>query len=167
MVIPEQLWNDLKVNTLAGVIRLLESSEKLLIINDDRAICAGLYTYAVEEYGKLIMLSKYSPLGGKVNLNEDKLFGPGSHKLKFKAAIKNLPDECKNIGIDIWEPDIWEKGIWLDASSVIADFESRMAIFYCGLDKSKKGIEPVPEVGKENLKNAIEKLKTIALGFKV
>jgi len=40
-----------------------------------------------------------------------------------------------------------------------------MAIFYCGLDKSKKVINPVPEVGKENLEKAIAKLKIIAFSF--
>jgi len=74
MLIPEQLWNNLKANTLAGVVQLLESSEKLLANKGNPAICAGLYTYAVEEYGKLVMLSKYSSFGGNVNLNEAKLF---------------------------------------------------------------------------------------------
>ena len=71
----------------------------------------------------------------------------------------------KNTLSDIWAPGIWAKGVWVDSSSVIADFNSRMAIFYCGLDKSKKIINPVPLVDKKNLQNAIEKLETIALGF--
>ena len=58
MEITEQLWNELKKNTLSGIIRLAESANILLSSNGDVAICAGLYTYAVEEYGKLILLSE-------------------------------------------------------------------------------------------------------------
>jgi len=33
-----------------------------------------------------------------------------------------------------------------------------MAIFYCGLDKSKKVINPVPEVGKESQNSKLLRL---------
>jgi AbiV family abortive infection protein len=166
MEISEELWNNLKKNTLSGVLRLLESAQKLLKNDGEAAICAGLYTYAVEEYGKLLMLSNCSIANGKVDIDEKALFGGhGSHNLKFKAAIAKLPDECKHIGADLWVPGIWKKGVWKDSSSVVADFNSRMAIFYCGLDKSKKAINSVPLVSERNLEKAIDTLKTIALGF--
>ena len=150
MEISEELWNNLKKNTLSGVLRLLESAQKLLENNGEEAISAGLYTYAVEEYGKLILLGEYNSLDGKVSIDYYALFGGrGSHNLKFEAAIRKLPDECKHLGVDIWAPGIWAKGVWVDSSSVIADFNSRMAIFYCGLDKSKKIINPVPLVDKK------------------
>ena len=168
MEISEELWTDMKKNTLAGVMRLLESAEKLLSNNGDPAICAGLYTYAVEEYGKLIMLNKCILVDGNIDINEKQLFGGHrSHELKFEAAIAELPDECKHIGVDYWA-GYYPKGYWggyfPDEGSVVADFESRKAIFYCGLDKSNKAIKHVPLVGKKSLGKAIENLKTIVLG---
>lgn len=168
MEITEQLWNDLKKNTLSGVLRLLESADILLSNKGDVAICAGLYTYAVEEYGKLILLTECSSLNGKIDINENRLFGPRSHDIKFKAAIDRLPNECKHIGVDYWG-GYFPKGYWAgyfpDESSVVAGFKSRLAIFYCGLDASKKVVMPVPLVGRPSLRAAIAKLKTIAFGF--
>jgi AbiV family abortive infection protein len=167
MQITEQLWNELKKNILSGVIRLLESADILLSNDGDVAICAGLYTYAVEEYGKLILLTGYIPKNAKVDIDSNLFSGKKSHDLKFEAALKRLPDECKNIGVSIWAKGMWPKGMWPDESSVVADFESRLAIFYCDLNASKKVIKPVPLVGRKSLETAIEKLKTIAFGFNI
>jgi AbiV family abortive infection protein len=166
MEITEELWNDLKKNTLSGVLRLLESANILLSSGGDEAICAGLLSYAIEEYGKLILLTEYIPQNGRLAIKPEELFvGNKTHKSKFKTALDNLPDECKHIGKEVWTPGVWAKDAWLDASSVVADFESRKAIFYCGLDKSNKAIMLVPLVGKKNLEKAIEKFKTIAFSF--
>ncbi len=174
MEITEKLWKELKENTLSGVLRLLESANILLSNYGDVAICAGLYTYAVEEYGKLVLLGECLPKNGKVDIDYDLLFGKRkrkTHDSKFQAALNRLPDECKNIGVDYWGgyfPKGWfPKGYFPDESSVVADFKSRMAIFYCDLDASKKIIRPVPLVGRKSLKTAIEKLKTIAFDFSV
>jgi AbiV family abortive infection protein len=166
--ISEQLWNELKKNTLAGIIRLLEAADILLSSNGDVSISAGLYTYAIEEYGKLNLLSECIPENGKVKIKNQLFYGRESHDLKFKAALNKLPDECKYIGVDYWA-GYFPKGFWggwfPDERSVVAGFKSRLAIFYCDLDDSKKTIKPVPLVGKKSLETAIEKFKTIALAY--
>jgi len=172
MEITEQLWIDLKQNTLSGILKLLDAADILLANNGDVAISAGLYTYAVEEYGKLVLLSDCVSTDGKVEIDYWKLFGGrDSHKTKFLAAISKMPDECKNIGVDYcggyFPKGAFPRGWFPDESSVVADFESRKAIFYCGLDKSKNSIVSVPLVGKKSLKTAIDKLETIVLGFKI
>ena len=172
MEITEQLWNELKKNTLSGTLRLLESADILLSNNGDVAISAGLYTYAVEEYGKLILLSESPLKNGKVEIDYDLLFGKLKHKThdsKFQAALNRLPDECKNIGVDYsggaFLKGMYPKGWFPDERSVVADFKSRKAIFYCGLNASKEVIKPLPLVGRKSLKTAIEKLKTLAFDF--
>ena len=169
MEITERLWNELKKNTLSGILRLSDSADILLSSNGDVAICAGLYTYAVEEYGKLILLSGCILENGKVDINLKQLFyGRKSHDFKFEAALNKLPDECKHIGVDFWAgyfPKGWWGGLFPDERSVVAGFKARLAIFYCDLDDSKKAIKPVPLVGRKSLKTAIEKFKTIALGY--
>ena len=172
MEITEQLWNELKKNTLSGTLRLLESADILLSSNGDVSISAGLYTYAVEEYGKLILLSESPLKNGKVEIDYDLLFGKRkrkTHDSKFQAALNRLPDECKNIGVDYFGGPFLKgtflKGTFPDESSVVADFKSRLAIFYCDLDASKEVIKPVPLVGRKSLKTAIGKLRTIAFDF--
>ena len=128
MEISEELWNDLKKNTLSGVFRLLESAQKLLENNGEAAISAGLYTYAVEEYGKLMLLSKCNPLDGKVNIDYNALFGGrGSHDLKFEAAIEDLKKqdtECTIITKGVFDPAIFDPEIFDTTAPIIADFKA-------------------------------------------
>ena len=85
MLIPEQLWNNLKANTLAGVVQLLESSEKLLANKGNPAICAGLYTYAVEEVLLVEML-----ISMKQNSSD-----PVHISSNLKLQLKNFPMNAK------------------------------------------------------------------------
>jgi hypothetical protein len=51
--------------------------------------------------------------------------------------------------------------------NVSADFEARKAVFYCNFLDSRDGIQSPPSVNKMKLRNAIDKLKTIAFGIDV
>jgi AbiV family abortive infection protein len=170
MEISEQLWKDLKENTLEGAKKLLDSADKLLSNDGNVAICAGLYSYAVEEYGKFLILDKYRIRKNKVNIQKILFKGRDSHDFKLEAAFRELPDECKYIGIRYWgnyfPKNFFLKGYFPDESSVHADFKSRMAIFYSGLDDSWKAIKPIPLVSKNNLKVAVDKLKTYCVQCK-
>jgi len=82
--------------------RLLDTT--LLILNNSVNLnhALGLYTFAVEEFGKAILLKDC------LKDTEDKQYvpkiifgGPGTHKQKFNRALKNLPDECKKIMVGI------------------------------------------------------------------
>jgi AbiV family abortive infection protein len=136
----------------------LESAEKFLDNGGEIAICAGLYTYAVEEYGKLLLLNKCKPSGGMVEIRFRDWFR--NHTDKFNIANENLPDECKTL----------HKGAFSRAfrsqdfdTETVADFEARLAIFYS--DFTDRGdIKRVPSVDKDLLKKAINKLTTIAFG---
>jgi hypothetical protein len=150
--------------TLSGIIALLDSSERLLLNGEKDAICAGLYTYAVEEYRKLLLLKEYVPSDERVEIDYKRLFC--EHQFKFEVAIRNLPDECKILNAPVWEKGIWESGIW-NEETVIADFEARLAIFCCGISDSHDDVAPVPTVDKDRLKIAINKLRTIALGIDI
>ncbi len=157
--ITEGLWTELKQNTLTGINRLLQSSETLLETNPQ--ISAGLYTYAVEEYGKLLVLKNSKPDCGQVWIDEEKLFkGRRTHDYKFREAIKNLPMECTSLSGSTWDTAIWDDSKW-DEETTLANFKARMAIFYCGLDESRKVVTKVPDVSKTKLKVAIEKLGQI------
>jgi AbiV family abortive infection protein len=156
----EKLWASIMQETLSGIRVLLDSSEKLLDYGGNEAICAGLYTYAVEEYGKLLLLSKYVPIDGKVKIRYRNIFR--KHDKKFETAIQNLPEECINLCRLGFEKGFEES---FEHHDIIADFEARTAIFYSDFIESKESdikIKPVPPVDKNKLKNAIKVLRSIA-----
>ena len=55
-------------------------------------MCAGLYTHAVEEYGKLLYLQSLKPVNGKVKIEYTSKFK--NHKIKFPLALSKLPKKC-------------------------------------------------------------------------
>jgi AbiV family abortive infection protein len=155
--ITEDLWKKTIDKTIHGVLRLLESAEILLDNGGNEAISAGLYTYAVEEYGKILVLKQSKHVEGKVEIKYREKFR--CHSEKFKKAIDDLPKECKTIGITGFEEG-FEEGF--ERKYFLADFEARMDVFYCDFSDSRDGIEPIPPVDKQRLKNAINKLRALA-----
>jgi hypothetical protein len=66
--VEEKLWLQIMQETLNGINALLDSVKTLLANGGNASICGGLYMYAVEEYGKLLLLKMYKPIGGKVRI---------------------------------------------------------------------------------------------------
>lgn len=150
--ITEELWQKCIEETLHGIWTLLDSAERLLESGGDEAICAGLYTFAVEEYGKLLLLRQYNPSDGKVKIEFRDIFR--GHDKKFRKAIENLPRECKTL-YSPWKLKDWHsKDIW-HSKDVIADLEARKSVFYCDFVDSGDAIKPVPAVEDTLLRKAI------------
>lgn len=146
---------------------MLDASNNLLSNGGDKAICAGLYTYAVEEYGKILLLKKCIPSKGQVTINYGKIFMDKRHENKFKTAIKDFKiqaPECMILAKGLFDPAIFDPKIFDTTPPIIANFKSRMAIFYCDIDSKNKIIQ-VPAVDKSVLITAIGKLKDIAMAL--
>ena len=82
--------------TMEQVFKLLESAE-ILLDKGGEIIGAGLYTYAIEEFGKFLVLKKGRSLNGKVKIKYKNEFR--KHPVKFRLAIDYLPRECTEIGV--------------------------------------------------------------------
>ena len=165
--VTEEVWKNIMQETLNGIVKLLDSAEKLLQNDGDKAICAGLYTYAVEEYGKLLLLKRYSPSGGNVKITYRNEFR--SHKAKFEIAIKHLPKECTMLHKGFFDSGFFDPAFF--DSDEIADCENRQAVFYSdfadlGTD-SGIGVKPVPSVDWDCLEKAVSRLKTVAFGTSI
>ena len=137
---------------------MLDSSEKLLNNGGNETISAGLYTYAVEEYGKLLFLKRYSPRKGLVKIKYKDEFR--DHYEKFNIAVQNLPNECTKISRIGFEEGFENA---FEHKDIAADFEARMAVFYSDFQDSGKELMLVPPIDKDKLRTAITKLRTIAL----
>jgi hypothetical protein len=87
------------------------------------------------------------------------------HNTKFKVAIQNLPNACINLcRIQLAYEYEYHDVLYRD---IIADLEARMAIFYSDFSDSGTDIKSVPPIDKDKLKNAIERLYTIALAITI
>jgi hypothetical protein len=165
MDILEQQWKNMLHLTCDGIIRKLDAAKR--VIDADKDISAGLYTYALEEFGKIILLNRSERVTNntkrKVMYAEEFI----NHEKKFPAAFDYLQDngheECyvlNNEGNFSPKSFTWRS---FDIG-LLADFEERMSIFYSDFAYDANHnivIQKPPAVEKDMLENAINKLKTI------
>lgn len=168
----EKNWQSITSDTLWKILSLLDASRTLISdIEEDEnevimisvggnpTVSAGLYTFAVEEYGKYLYLKSLKPIDEKYHIDYSNEFT--NHRKKFGRALSNLPDACKllNLGekgdMGFYEPDFHD--------DIIANFETRLRIFYSDFDAyfANKIPKQEPPVNIKLLKIGIEKLYEI------
>lgn len=162
-IISDTLWKirDLlnATRTLLNDVKEEEEVNGIQITEGDPTIPAGLYTFAVEEFGKFLYLNSLEPIDGKYEIDYINEFT--NHPKKFEHALSALPDECKLINLgekehtEFYEPDYHD--------DIIADFETRLRIFYSDFDPyfANKVTKTSPPVSVKLLKTATEKLLDI------
>ena len=160
--IAENLWRRIMHEALNKAITLTDSAEKLLQNAGNEAISAGLYMYAIEEYGKFLFLKQLTPSSGKVTMKYKNGFR--KHSVKFRIALKQLPNECITLRQGLFDPEIFDPAIFDTEDEVIKSCETREAVFYSDFTKTAGDIEDVPYVDRECLKNAINQFKMILSG---
>jgi len=80
--------------------QLCNSALKLMNNDNDLTHAYGLYTFAIEEFGKLLYLQEFFQNNNDIQKFQSYIFkGNKSHHMKFKKGLKNLPPACKNITI--------------------------------------------------------------------
>lgn len=133
---------------LAGVRSLLRSASILLGAAaspgepDPHGLLTAsgaLYTYAVEEYGKLLLIESLPEKGGIVSVPYREIFR--SHGKKFKAALGTLPAECGQLARGIFDPRIFDPRIF-DAEMTEATFFTRMSLLYTDIGRSGRPSTP-------------------------
>ena len=146
---------------LSGIGRILASSRFLHGATTGRslpdsdgllAVAAGLYTYALEEYGKLLLVGRLPEKGGIISVPYRAIFR--SHGKKFEAAREALPKGCwsAEAGIfdprifdpRIFDPRIFDPRIFDTRGSLEATFHSRTSSFYLDIEHSGDPVKPIP-----------------------
>lgn len=165
MDIPEQDWIQMLYLTRDGITRKLDSARRLLDIDKD--VCAGLYTYALEEFGKIILLSRSEKVAN--NQKRKIIYADEftNHEERFPAAFDYLQDngyeECyvlNNEGSFSAKSFTWRSF----NIGLLGDFEARMSIFYSDFvyDANQNiVIQKRPVVETDMLEKAINKLGTV------
>lgn len=143
---------------LAGIGRLLASAEALRREADSAgapepggllAVAGGLYTYAVEEYGKLLLLEGLPEKGGCASVPYAEIFR--RHGKKFKAAHGALPQECRRLGRGLFDPAIFGPRIF-DTEAAEATFSGRTSMLYTDI-----GLSGSPRVARRPDAKMLEK----------
>ena len=93
---------------LKKVEQILNDVEILCQNNGDETSAVYLYTVAVEEFGKSLLLEEClsEPPGLKgIPVSVDLFAGSKAHELKFSRAFHDLPDEC----VGYYDVDPWHE----------------------------------------------------------
>ena len=122
-------WNETKRIIREGIKKKLDASKRL--IETDKEVSAGLYIYAIEEFGKLLLLDESKLQSGKGKLNYRYEFV--SHEVKFAKAFDYLQAHNYNKCIVLNDEGSFspESFSWRSFTiGLIPKTEARLSIFY-------------------------------------
>jgi hypothetical protein len=125
--ISDDQWIQMKQNIRDGILRKIKAVRHMQTIDID--IAAGLYVYAVEEFGKLLLLRKAPLLNGKRNVTYRDEFV--YHSPKFREAFNyfqtNGLDACMVLASNFEPNDVVLNDVYIRQ---LANTEARLSIFY-------------------------------------
>ena len=81
--ISEHLWQEMIQNVRYGILRKIKSTRQMVAY--DKELVAGLYVYAVEEFGKLLLLKKAVMFNGMRRVIYYEEFV--NHRNKFETSF--------------------------------------------------------------------------------
>ena len=163
--IMEKEWKQMLHLIRDGIIRKLDSARRF--INIDKGISAGLHTFALEEFGKILLLERSKRVANNTKRKVMYADEFTNHEKKFPAVI----DYLKNNGHE--ECYVLKGGFSKGFSNnfdkaLLADFEARMSIFYSDFvyDANRNPvIQKPPTVDINKLRVAINKLETVVNNY--
>jgi hypothetical protein len=154
------LRDDMIIEIKDRIIHNLEATKRFLELGEDyKDICAGIYTCAVEEYGKYLFLSGLSPISPNNKIPIDYTDGNQgflNHRHKIGLALNALPDSCKLLGRGGFTDTGFTKTGF--THNITPNFEARKSIFFVDFDKDKKysSIVIPPEVTMDLLQKGVD-----------
>lgn len=153
-------WKSISQTTLYNIHYILESVKILLDKNIEENkeflfnhpyVAAGMYTFAIEEYGKFLLLNSIKEQNGIFQIKYKDEFR--NHPKKFQKALENIPEECRLVHSGGYtNTGFTSNGFNTD---VIADFETRLGIFYSDFGENKRA-QLLPQVDLNSLSKALE-----------
>jgi hypothetical protein len=168
--ISEDLWTEMKQDVRNGIFRKLNAVGEMQLIEKD--IAAGIYVYAVEEFGKLLLLREAPSHNGKRRVKYNNEFV--KHEAKIKKAFdyfqsnnfhvcmilaQGCPGQTSDVDDGNWDNVIVD---------LAADTEARLSIFYSDFvydSNQNLFIESPPEAEQEMLQRATEQLEIATNGL--
>ena len=167
--ISKETWIEAKRLIKSGIIKKLSAAKQNIDI--DIEIAAGIYIYAVEEFGKLLLLKESQIVDGKYIIKYRDGFR--SIDYKFNKAFDYLQNDgygrCIILNDDgAFTPDAFS---WRSFTiGLVAQTEARLGIFYVDFTKSENDnyeIMKIPTVDRNKLNEAINKLEEVIDKFEL
>lgn len=167
--ITQQQWETLKEGVKETIFAILEAVDVLInhtklpsyVKDNTPFICAALYTHAVEEYGKLLLLQSYQPINGKVEIDMGRFT---DHPYKFNLAIAKLPDNCKVLHEGSYSSETFSSQTY--DTDTVADWDARLKILNTDIDDKGDVIKPA-EIDLDRLQKAVFDFRTEMYGVKI
>ena len=164
VIVSENDWKQIFNDTYKNIERKLDAAKSLT--DHDAELSAGLYTYAIEEFGKLLLLKQCNFQNGECIIRYRDEFV--NHTYKFGIAFDYLQNNNAGHCILLTQGDFSIQDFaWRDFYvGLPADFESRLSIFYSDFSIHDNGtveIVPVPKVDETYLRRAIDGLEKALL----
>lgn len=168
----ETQLNEGIIECIKNVNRLCRTA--LIILESEKNIfhALGLYTYAIEEYGKALYLKEIlSEKKDQYLIEAEKKFK--DHRFKFSKAWEKLPENCKfyESNLSSNDPEFADEyyynnikpklphGMYPFLSTAIqhhVDFPARLECFFVDWDYEKKSWKKFPKQDKNRLRQTIE-----------
>jgi hypothetical protein len=134
--ISKETWNEAKRLINNGIIKKLSVAKQNIDI--DTEIAAGIYIYALEEFGKLLLLKEAQIVDGMYMIKYRD--GVRSRIFKFTKAFDYLQhngyDKCIILNDEgAFTPDVFS---WRSSTiGLLTQTEARLGIFYVDFTKSE------------------------------
>jgi hypothetical protein len=163
LYINEGLRDEMRRFIKERIIQNLEATKRLLELGEDYLdTCVGIYTYAIEEYGKILFLNSLNRTPEKNNklrvryTHSNNGFLDHEHKFNLALNDKDLPDSCKVL----LEGGFLSSGFLSSGfiTETQPDMKTRMSVFYADFDENNNYncILKSPEVKRELFVTAVD-----------
>ena len=162
--VTEQEWKKLREVIRDGIKQKLSAAK--YVTYHSKEVAAGIYVYAIEELGKLLMLEN-APVEDKYHVIAY-YKGFLNHENKFRIAFEYLKNKGLSECITIYSGSFASTSF--DPKSfttdTYAETEARLGVFYTELEYSSdsdiaKGIRNIPPVDNKALNTAINCLENV------
>jgi hypothetical protein len=153
-------WRTLMKEILDATKQKISILKNMISFKQDEYVIVGLYTFVLEEFGKLILLSKCPFTNNAREIVY--LKGFSDHKAKFEAALDYLQSNkfeesyiLNNTGSFSPKNFSWHNF----TIGQLVDFDTRMSLFYSDLDKDPQSgnitISKMPFIDRAFLETAV------------
>ncbi len=123
---------------------------------DVQLASTGLYTHALEEYGKLVLLGSIEPVSNRIHLTSihDEL---RRHDVKIQLALMDLPEECGRVVMGAFDPQAFDSSAFQTHDPLT--WNTRLDIFNTDIDENGN-VHPNPRIDLDGLQHAIDEFHT-------
>jgi hypothetical protein len=153
-------WRTLMKDILYATKQKISILKNMISLNLDEYVIAGLYTFVLEEFGKLILLSNSLITNSAREIVYFKGFS--DHKAKFEASLNYLQSNKFEESYILNDKGSYSPKSYSWKSFTIGqlvDFDTRLSLFYSDLDKDPQSgnltISKMPFIDKAFLKTAV------------